>query len=215
MTENSFNAQYDITKKSKLKKFYESNKILIFSSILILIIFFGSFSFYFESKKKKRIILSENYVQAKIYLENGNKDDAINILKNLIYVNDSTYSNLSLFLILDQNLITNFNELSVLFDHLLENNNFEKEVRNLLIYKRALLYSNFVNESELLEKIKPLLNTENLWKPHALLLMGDYFVSKNEYQKAKEFYIQILSINNLQNVLYEEAKSRLNLISNE
>ena len=90
MTENSFNVQYDITKKSKLKKFYESNKIFIFSFILILIIFFGSFSIYLESKKKKRIILSENYVQAKIYLENGNKDDAINILKNLIYVNDST-----------------------------------------------------------------------------------------------------------------------------
>ena len=26
MTENLFEAQYDITKKSKLKKFYESNK---------------------------------------------------------------------------------------------------------------------------------------------------------------------------------------------
>ena len=215
MTENSLNVQYDITKKSKLKKFYESNKILIFSFILILIIFFGSFSFYLESKKKKRIILSENYVQAKIYLENGNKDDAINILKNLIYANDSTYSNLSLFLILDQNLITNFDELSVLFDYLLANNNFEKEVRNLLIYKRALLYSNFVSESELLEKIKPLLNAETLWKPHALLLMGDYFVSKKEYLKAKVFYVQILSIKNLQKNFYNEAKSQLNLISNE
>ena len=31
MTNNLIETQYDITKKSKLKKFYESNKILIFS----------------------------------------------------------------------------------------------------------------------------------------------------------------------------------------
>ena len=71
MTDNLFEAQYDITKKSKLKKFYESNKILIFLSIFILIIFFGSLSFYLETKENKKLLLSENYVQAKIYLENG------------------------------------------------------------------------------------------------------------------------------------------------
>ena len=46
MADNLFEAKYDITKKSKLKKFYELNKILIFSSILILIIVFVSFNFY-------------------------------------------------------------------------------------------------------------------------------------------------------------------------
>ena len=51
MAEDLFEAQYDITKKSKLKKFYELNKILIFSSILILIIVFGSSIFYLEKKE--------------------------------------------------------------------------------------------------------------------------------------------------------------------
>ena len=69
MPENFFEARYDITKKSKIKKFYESNKILIFSSILILIIFFGSFNFYLTKKEEKKILLSENYVQAKIILK--------------------------------------------------------------------------------------------------------------------------------------------------
>ena len=46
MAENLFEVQYDVTKKSKLKRFYESNKVFIFSFIFILIIFFGSFSFY-------------------------------------------------------------------------------------------------------------------------------------------------------------------------
>ena len=215
MAENLFEVQYDITKKSKLKKFYELNKILIFSSILILIIVFVSFNFYLGKKEKEKILLSENYIQAKIYLENGNKTEAVNILKNVIFANDPTYSTLCLFLILNENLITDYKELLALFDHLLANNKFEKEIENLLIYKKALLNSNFANESELLEGVKPLLNTETLWRPHALLLLGDYFVSKKEYLKAQQFYAQILSINNLQKDLYEQARLKLSSIAND
>ena len=215
MSENFFEAQYDVTKKSKIKKFYESNKILIFSSILILIISFGSLSFYLESKESKKILLSENYVQAKFYLENGNKSEALNTLKKVIFANDSTYSTLSFFLILNQNLISDYKEISILYDHLLENNKFEKELRNLLIYKKALFISNSIIESELLETIKPLLNTDTLWKPHALLLLGDYFMSMGENIKAIEFYQQILSINNLHKDLYNQAKSQLVIITHE
>ena len=68
MTENLYETQYEITKKTKLKQFYESNKILIFSLILIFIIFISSFAFYLGNKEKKKILLSENYIQVKIYL---------------------------------------------------------------------------------------------------------------------------------------------------
>ena len=34
MTNNLIEAQYDITKKSKLKKFYESTKILIYLALM-------------------------------------------------------------------------------------------------------------------------------------------------------------------------------------
>ena len=215
MPENLFETQYDVTKKSRIKKFYESNKILIFSSILILIILFGSLSFYLEKQERKKILLSENYIQAKIYLENGNKNEALNTLKKVIFANDPTYSTLSFFLILNQNLINDYKEISALYDHLLENNKFEKELRNLLIYKKALFSSNFVNESKLLETIKPLLNTDTLWKPHALLLLGDYFMSKGENIKAREFYQQIFSINNLHKDLYDQARSQLVIINHE
>ena len=215
MNEDLIEARYDITKKSKLRRFYESNKILIFSSIFVLAISLISFSVYFENKEKNKILLSENYVQAKIYLENGNKDEAISLLKKVIFANDPTYSALSFFLILNQNLISNYKEISVLYDHLLANNNFEDELRNLLIYKKALFNSDFVNESELLETIKPLLKKDTLWKPHGLLLLGDYFVSKGENIKAIEFYQQILSINNLHKNLYDQAKSQLVIIAHE
>jgi len=215
MTENLFEAQYDLTKKSKMKKFYESNKVLIFSSVSILIILLGFLTFYFEKQERKKILLSENYIQAKIYIESGNKNDALNTLKKIIFANDPTYSTLSLFLIVNQNLIREPKEISALYDHLLENIKLEKELSNLLIYKKALINSNSVNEAELLETIKPLVNTETLWKPHALLLLGDFFMSKGEKIKAAEFYKKILTINNLHKDLYDQAKSQLVNINHE
>ena len=215
MNENLFETQYDVTKKSKLKKFYEVNKILIFSVILILIIAIASVSFYSETKEKKKILLSDNYIAAKVYLENGDRNKVKNILKTIIFANDSTYSILSLFLILNENLIVDQGELSNLFDHVLENNKFEKEVKNLIIFKKALFQSNFVSELELLDAVKPLINTETVWKPHALLLLGDYFASKKEYLKAKEFYLQILSLKNLHKELYNQARSQLIFITND
>ena len=207
MNENSFEAQYDVTKKSKLRKFYEESKVLIFSTVLILIITIASISYYLEVKEKKKILLAESYIEAKIYSENGDRDKAINILKTVIFANDSTYSTLSLFLILNESLIVEQKELLHLFDHVLRNNKFEKEVRNLIIFKKALFQSNSVSEIELLETVNPLINTETLWKPHALLLLGDYFVSKREYLKAKEFYIQILALKNLHKIAAEVEPS--------
>ena len=215
MTDNLFETQYDVTKKSKLKKFYDSYKIIIFSLIIILIISFISFSFYVEKKEKKKILLSENYIQAKIYLEAGENNKALNLLKDVVYENDPTYSSLCLFLIVNQNLIADNNELSNLFDHLIDNNNFSKELENLLIYKKALLNSDFVSESELLESMKPLLNSDTLWKAHGLVLLGDYFLSKGERLKAIEFYQKIFTINNLQNDFYNHASWQLANIADE
>ena len=215
MSQNLPETSYDLTKKSKLKIFYDKYKILIWSIILILIISIITISFYFKNQEDKKITLSNNYMKAKIYLNNGDSNKAKNILEQLIFANDSTYSTLSLFLILDENLILEKQELSNLFNHILENNKFDKELKNLIIFKKTLFQSNFVNETELLNSAKPLINTETLWKPHTLLLLGDYFVSRKEYIKAKEFYMQILSLKNINRELYDQAKSRLVLIIND
>ena len=120
MTNNLFETQYDLTKKSKLKEFYESNKIWIFSTIFVFVIIATSYFYYKDSKESKKILLSENYIQAKVYLENGNKTKALEILKNITFSNDSTYSTLSFFMILNENLINDSNEIAKLFDHLLK-----------------------------------------------------------------------------------------------
>ena len=215
MNENLFEAQYDVTKKSKIKRFYESNKNLIFSFILILIISLASITYYYNSQEKKKILLSEKFVRAKIYLENDRRSEATDLLKSVINANDSTYSTLSLFLLLNQNLITDYDEISTLFNQLFENNSFKNEIRDLLIYKKTLLDLNHLNESEILEQIKPLLNKNSIWRSQALLLMGDYYFSNKEHLKAKEFYIKIFSIKNLQKDIYDRAKFQLASINNE
>ena len=213
MNENLHEAQYVVTKKNKIKKFYEENKILIFSIVLIIIIFIGSIIFYTETNEKKKILLADNYMEAKIYLLNDDDNKAKDILRTIIFANDKTYSTLSLFLLLDENLIVNKKEVSNLFNHILENNEFKREVKNLIIFKKAIFESNFISQEELLKTLDPLINAETIWKPHALLLLGDYFFKEKAYIKAKNFYSQILSLKNLHEEMYEHAGSQLTLLS--
>jgi len=216
MTNNLFETQYDLTKKSKMREFYESNKVWIFSTILTFIIIVVSYSYYQSSKEKKKILLSENYIQAKVYLQSGNKSKALEILKNITFSNDATYSTLSFFMILNENLINDSEEISKLFDHLLQNNNFDEEIEDLLHYKKALFKSSYVNEEKFLDEVRPLLKSkETLWKGHGLMLIGDFYFSRKEYVKAKDFYTQILTVKNLQPELYEQAKMKLINIAND
>ena len=215
MNDNLFETQYDVTKKSKFRRLYDANKLLIFSTLFVLIIASISFSFYTVSREKKQILLADNYMVAIFYLQNNERDKGRKILKEIILANNRTYSTLSLFLILDEDLVDDQREIFNLFDHLLANNKFEQEVKNLIIFKETLFLSNFANELEMVENAKQLINTNTLWKPHALLLLGDYFSSKKQYLKAKEFYVQILSLQNLNIELYEQARSQLLVITND
>ena len=132
MTENLFEAQYDLTKKSKFRKFYEAYKILIISTISISVILLASIFYYLDKKEKKRILLSENYVQAKIYLNEGKNKIATEILKKIILSKDSTYSTLSFFIILDKNLV-NEEETRNLFNYLHETNKYDGEKYSIFL----------------------------------------------------------------------------------
>ena len=108
--------------------------------------------------KRKKKIIAENYIIAKIYLENNERDKAKNILKEIVFTNNSTYSTLSFFLLLNEDLISDKNEKINLFEYILNNNRFDKETKNLIIFKKALFESNFDNEFDLLMSLKPLIN---------------------------------------------------------
>ena len=55
-----------------------------------------------------------------------------------------------------------------------------------------------------------LINSESIWKSQALYLMAEYFYSKGEKQKSKEFFNRIILLENVNQDLKIEAQKRLN-----
>ena len=213
MENNSFKSEELLSKSSKFKRFYDSNKISFLSTVIIVFILAISITFYLELQKKKKNEIAENYIKAKILIRNGDNIKAETMLKYIVLEDDNVYSALSLFTILDENLTIDDEEISNLFDHLLENNKFEYEIKNLILYKKALFQSNYLNENKMLEVTKPLINNDTIWKNHTLLLLGDYFLSKNQHSKAKEFYTEIISSKNKSREFHQLARSRLSSIN--
>ena len=214
MSEDLIEAKYDITKKTKIIRFYENNKILIYVLVFLLIFTIFGAIYYLENKESKRVSLSDDYMQAQIYINEGEKNKAKILLKKILYKNDPTYSSLSLFLLLNEDLVTDSNEINNFFDQLLKNNKFEKEIENLIIFKKLLTQFDNLQESELLNISKPIISSDSVWKPHVLLLFGDYFMSKGEYVKAKEFYAKVLDAKGVNQEFYDQAKQKLRKISN-
>ena len=130
-------------------------------------------------------------------------------MREIVEDQDTTYSPLALYFLIDNNLIDNKSEVNDLFDILINNTSLEKEIENLIIYKKALFNADSFNENQLLDVLNPLLNTESVWKSHALYLLAEYFYSKNEKQKSKEFFTQILTVKNTPQDLKIEAQKRL------
>jgi hypothetical protein len=86
----------------------------------------------------------------------------------------------------------------------------DKEIKNLIIYKKALYNADSSEENELLEILKPITNSDSIWKSQALYLLAEYFYSKDEKQKSKEFFNQILQLENSNSDIVTEAQKRLN-----
>ena len=80
----------------------------------------------------------------------------------------------------------------------------------MIIYKKALFNADQINEIDLLNILNPLLNSESVWKSHALYLVAEFFYSKGEKQKSKDFFEKIISIENSNTDILTSAKRRLN-----
>ena len=187
------------TKVEKIKDFLKKNKsrfvAILIGIFIILIAVFG----YQESNKQKKIQISNKYNSLIIMYSQDNKEETINSLIEIIYKKDSTYSPLSLYFIIENDLILDPKKINELFDVLINETSVEKEIKNLLIYKKALYNSDKIDEITLLTILKPILNSESIWKSHALYLVAEFFYSKKEFQKAKEFFekIVILELSNI------------------
>ena len=131
-------------------------------------------------------------------------------MKQVVEDKDRTYSPLALYFLIDNNLLENKSEINGLFDILIKDTNLEKEIKNLVIYKKALFIADYADENQLLGELKPLLNSDSVWRSHALYLMAEFFYYKNEQQKSKEFFVQILNTENANQDIIKKAQKRLN-----
>ena len=198
------------TRIEKLKNFFIKKRkplILFLSLIIIILITFFGFG---EYKKKKQIKISDLYYNAIIEYSDQNKEKITQDLIGIINKKDTTYSPLSLYFIIDKNLVSDKQEINDLFSTIINEVSLEKEIKNLIIYKKALFFADYVEENELLEILNPLIKTESVWSSHALYLLGEYYFSKNEKRKSKEFFNKIQSLKNVNQDIQKETQKRLN-----
>ena len=198
------------TRNEKIKNFFVDNKNKIISGTIILIfILVGVFSYdkYLISKKKN---ISNSYNSIIIDYSEKTKEKTTSSLIEIIKLKDPTYSPLSLYFIIDNNLVSDQSKINSLFDILIKDTSLDSEINNLIIYKKALFNADNAQESDLLNMLNPLINSKSVWKSHSLYLIAEFFYANNQKQKAKEFFNQIITLENSNLDIKLQAEKRLN-----
>ena len=198
------------TRNEKVRYFFVNNKNKIISLVIIIVIVLtGAYSFdNYKTNKKKKI--SNKFNSTTLTHSENTKDKTVQNLVEIINKKDPTYSPLSLYFIIDNELISNRSDINSYFNILIEKTSLDKEIKNLVVYKKALFNADQATESDLLNILSPLINSESVWKSHALYLIAEYFYSKDQKQKSKEFFKQIISLENPNPDIRLQADKRLN-----
>lgn len=197
-------------RNERIKNFLIHNKkrILIFLGLIVflLILFFG----YGEIKENNKIKISDRYNSLTIQYNEQNQQTTLNGLEELVLEKDSTYSPLALYFIIDRKLTQDNEKINTYFDVLINDTSLDKEILNLIIYKKALYNADTISEIDLLNILKPITNSESVWKSHALYLIAEYFFSKDQKEKSKEFFQQITELENSNPDIKNQALKRIN-----
>jgi len=197
------------TRNEKIKSFFINNKkILITSLVVIILIVFGFFGFE-EIQQSKKNKIAERYNSTVIDFISSNKKNVKKELIEIINEKDDIYSLLALYFIIDKELDSSNEEINRYFDIIIEETKLDKEIKNLVIYKKGLFNADHATENDLIQILNPLINSNSVWKSHGLYLMAEYFFFKNQKQKAKEFYNKILSFEKSNQNIKLEAQKRL------
>jgi predicted negative regulator of RcsB-dependent stress response len=198
------------TRNEKIKNFFINNKKALITTLSIILILLISFFTLGEITKRNKIKIANQFNLVIINYKNAEKSQTITKLTDIIKKQDVTYSPLALYFLIDNNLIDQQNEINALFDILINMASLKKEIKNLIIYKKALYNSDLASENELISILKPIIASESIWKSHSLYLLAEYFYYKNEKLKAKEFFNQILTLTNSNNEIKLKTQKRIN-----
>ena len=183
MSENLENKTNISTKFIDKIKSYK--KIIL--SIVILLVIFSSSLFYLNFKAEKNLIIfSDKFNSAKILLKKRKKEnEAKEILNNLINEKNSFYSPLALFFIIENKLEKKTEIIIGSFDKILTINSIDKENINLIKLKKSIYLINLGDEQKTLETLKPIINSDSVWRESALKILADYFIEKGRLTNRK------------------------------
>ncbi|MBO6487687.1 MAG: hypothetical protein HVK31_03485 [Pelagibacteraceae bacterium] len=204
----------EISEKVKLIDLLKKNFKLLLSLLILLFVIISILLWFDHSNKSKREKISEDFIQAKILLENQQNIKAHDVLKNIIEKKDNIYSPLSLFLIIEKNLETDKAIITNYFNQILNIGSIEKEDLNLLRLKKAIFISENSKEEDMLELLNPIINSDSVWKIQSIKFLGDYYFSLKQFNKAKQYYLILISDNDI-GLDKNEIKRKLNIIGDE
>ena len=139
------------TRNEKVRNFFVKNKNkIILLIIAISVVLIGTYSFD-KYKTNKKIEISDKFNSTTLTYSENTKERTIKNLVEIINVQDPTYSPLSLYFIIDNKLISNKEEINNFFNILIEKTSLDEEIKNLIIYKKALYNADQANEGDLLK----------------------------------------------------------------
>ena len=178
------------TRNEKIKIFFINNKkylIAILSSIILIVFAYFSYGEIQDRKMKK---LAEKYNNISIKISTSNKTNLKNELIEIINEKNSTYSPLALYFIIDNEIQSSNEEINKFFDIIINEVNLNKEIKNLIIYKKGLFNASFETENNLIKILNPIINSDSVWKSHALYLLAEYFLIKIKNKKLRNFIVR-------------------------
>ena len=197
------------TRNEKIKNFFIKNKKSLVSVAIFLLITLFSFLFYEKYKSGQKEKLANKYNLTILKFETDDKNGTASSMKEIINAKDKTYSPLAFYCVLDNELISSIEEINNYFDIIINDVGLNREIKELTIFKKGLYNSDFASENEILNILNPIIKSESHWKVHALYLMAEYYYSKNQKQKSKEFFDQITKLENTNSKIKLEAQKRL------
>ena len=197
------------TKKDQIIKFIKDSKRKIIYIILI-IVFIPIIIFSYQAYKVKgKKQLAEKFNLITINFDNENTSETIKNLEQIINKKDKTYSPLALYFLIDNNLIKNQSKVNDYFDLIIDDIDLDEEIKDLIIYKKAIFNSGDSNGDNLVKILNPIINKDSIWKSHALYLLGELYYSKDDKLKAKEYFEEIVNLNNANEEIRLQSQIRL------
>ena len=69
--------------------------------------------------------------------------------------------------------------------------------------------SDFVDETELVEILRPITNSDSIWKSHSLFLLAEFFYFKENKAESKKLLNEIINYENSNSEIKLEAQKKL------